>query len=30
MELWQVIILILDLIILGIDLYVMYELFKED
>ena len=30
MELCQVIILILDLIILGIDLYVMYELFKED
>lgn len=30
METWQVIILIIDLIILGIDFYIMYELFKGE
>lgn len=30
METWQVIIFIIDLIVLVIDFYILYELFKEE
>lgn len=30
METWQIIILIIDIIVLGIDIYVLHEIFKED